>query len=120
MAVVKSGGREVIFSRTILAADDEYVEIAFNHGDNTFKFGITFRSYEGVSPKVNWSFLDDTLQIVVDGWNSPIGTALTEPVKLGNVDGTTFGFHLAQFRVGKINRADFQVLLGEGNYAQPQ
>lgn len=116
MHLQKVEDRQVIFAATILARDEELVTIEFSHENTDYKFGIQFLPGDPANKTAHWTYLNDTIQIVISGWNSSAGVALNRPQRLGvTEDGKDFGYHLASHHIGNINRADFQVMIG-GHY----
>lgn len=119
--VTQFGGREVILSQSILVADNEEAQIDTNLAGNPLKLTLKFVTNPEGKPQVHWTGEPQqaTLHFTIYNWVSPLGSSLFEPIRLGETpDGRSFGFQLVHFRIGKLNRADFYLLLG-GQYGKP-
>src|SRR5712664_2826246 len=116
--MIHIGDKQLVFSETFLLSDDEVAlfEVQVS-STNTVKVSLLF-SPEPSESMARWNLEDDILKLSFQGWRSPLGMCTQQPVRLGDVDGESLGFAVAQRLVGqKINLVTLQIYRG-GSYGQ--
>lgn len=109
--------KEVVFSTTIIVADDVEVEISNVLANWPYQFRLVFKPNDGISPNYIFTPTGNVLKMEFKCWNNSLGSSLINPVKIGTYhDGRNLGVMVFQHKAGNMNRVDFQILLG-GIYA---
>ncbi len=99
-------GREVLLSESLLIADNEEALINTTLGGQPLTLRIRFVTTGEKKSRFQWdTSTPGTIKFTIYDWENPLGTTLTEPVRLGEIgDGRPFGFQLAQWRVANWRR----------------
>ena len=115
-------GRELLLRESFLIKDNEEVEIKTEFGGQPLKLTIRFvksGSPVQTKPRIDWdTSTPGTIKFTATDWGNPVGTAVSEPIRLGEIGGKLFGFQLVQWRIGITNRVDFFLFVG-GEYGKP-
>ena len=111
------GERKLALRKTILIADNEEVRTNLTFGGKLLTLTIRFVADNGSKQRIDWDTRQpDTIKFTAYNWANALGSATPEPVLLGQMDdGRPFGFQLAHWRIGNLNRADFFLLVGGQN-----
>jgi hypothetical protein len=66
-------------------------------------------------PNGEWKSEDETVKFVFTNWNNPLGTAVLEPTKFGNLsDGRKVYFQLSYHYVSDLNAVSLYFLIDDG------
>ncbi len=115
---VEIGDKKVISFFSLIVPDGVPSTVESLTDGQTIKLKLLFYPNEGDQPWIDWQPEGDYLIINFRGWKNSLATATEKPVKIAtDPNGKNLGFMVAHWRVGSVNRIDFQLLLG-GNYEQ--
>jgi hypothetical protein len=82
--MVTIGDREVVFTGTFMAKNDERTVIETTILGTPFKFSMEFRE-DGESLSASWDASEGTPHFTFMNWKNPLGSCTTEPVKFGQI-----------------------------------
>ena len=115
---MKIGDKSVVSVSSLIVPDGDSASIESTIENQTIKIKLFFYPNEGDQPKIDWQPEGEYLNINFRGWTNSLATATNKPVKIAtDINGKILGFMVTHWRVGSINRVDFQLLLG-GTYEQ--
>ena len=114
--MVRIGDKEVVLQHTVLVLDEQPVTFEIPVRDSTLKLRLVcVQPGPGETQAANWKTIDGVLEIVLRGWNNPLGTALSPPERIGDLKGEPIWFQVATYRIAMLNVVHFLVLLGGTN-----
>ena len=112
------GDKKVVSVFSLIAPDDVPSSVETVIDSQAIKLKLHFHPNDGDQPRIDWQPEGEYLNIYFRGWKNSLGTATEKPVKIAtDPSGKILGFMVAHWRIGNVNRIDFQLLLG-GNYEQ--
>jgi len=109
--VEKIGDKKLIYRGAFLVPDGD--SVSFDADVEGWKINITvdFEDTDG-DQAVRIEATEPGAKITLVNWNSSIGTATVTPANLGaHSSGRKLYFMVSNYRVGKTNKLDFQLLL---------
>ena len=119
MTKVFKGDRVVAYAGTLLLKDDEPVRLVITFPLNApiSKEALTLellfknpkRRRTGVSSETG---SDKVVRLFFSGFRSPTGTALAEPIPVGQVNNEPLSLNLAHYWVNGYNMVHVEILLG--------
>jgi hypothetical protein len=108
---VRVEGRTLVYSQTVLIGDNQPALFTANIGQGAVPFEVTFVPAE--ESNTLWDSRVRPIKITCEGWKSPLGLMIAEPVYMGDVgDGTAFFFQIAQYFMAGGNLVHFFVWVG--------
>ena len=111
---VKIGDLQVLYSTILVVPMGETAEIEIPIGTWNLKIELVFEDDDGDNKKSGLRVypIEDKARILFMNWNNSIGTATIEPATLGHINtGQNISFLAANFRIGSVNKLDFQLLI---------
>jgi hypothetical protein len=110
----KIGNKEIVYRGSFLVPEGE--NVSFDADVSGWKVNVIVEFQDsGGEQGLQIEPTDSGAKIVLLNWNSSIGTALVSPANLGaHSSGKKLSFMVSNYRVGKTNKLDIQLLL-EGN-----
>lgn len=104
-----------VFDTTIILPISETAELSFPFEEANAAVKILFKdSSEDPSQVINLSDDKGAVLITFNNWTNSLGTALIEPVEFATSSrGTKLLMLATSWRIGTVNRLDFQVFVGE-------
>jgi hypothetical protein len=117
---MKVDDKEISFSETFIVRNDETIQ--FQHTILGSRITVVLRftgyKYPAEPAEYSWSITGDTITVEFKNWANPNGTATTNPIKIGDINGHPFGFVAAHHMIAaNIHLLHFQLLTG-GSYDQ--
>lgn len=118
------GGREVIFSDTLVQYDEEPIEIKFSRNPY-MRLRFTFLTDDSDNPSYHTNFISDNeLEIQLTNYNNPLGTGVS-PRRYGILGGRElfFGFVVRGFGKPVVRTVTLTISLGdvsEGGATEPE
>ena len=110
----KIGNKEIVYRGCFLVPEGESVSFDADVSGWQVNVIVEFED-SGGEQGLQIEATDSGAQIILLNWNSSIGTALVSPANLGaHSSGKKLSFMVSNYRVGKTNKLDIQLLL-EGN-----
>lgn len=110
----KIGDKEIVYRGSFLIPEGEIV--SFDADVSGWKVNVVVEFQDsGGEQGLQIERTDPGVKIVLLNWNSSIGTALASPAGIGShSSGKKLSVMLSNYRVGKTNKLDIQLLL-KGN-----
>jgi hypothetical protein len=115
-ATVRIYGQELVSAADFLVPDNMEASVAvpLALGMQTIRFTLQFVPAPEGQQGGTSSWINDSgvIKFTFVGWASPLGTAFTEPLRIGDVNGLPLFVQIAHRRIGFLNQATWYVLVG--------
>ncbi len=110
--LARIGERELAYSLTFMARDDEDVHFEAKIRDAVLPVSLKFVEPEAKEQAGDWRLENGVLSMEFKGWSNPLGTAINDPAKLGDLKGEPIWLDMAHHKVGVKNIVHFFLLVG--------
>ena len=110
------GDREIVHSCTLIVPEREQALISFAVGGWSINVEVAFEQGEDKEAEGSMDVYpvdNNRLRMTFKNWNNPLGTATSQPIRIGNTNRKReLSFLATHWRIGTINRMDILFLLG--------
>ncbi|WP_211456992.1 DUF6864 domain-containing function [Comamonas brasiliensis] len=117
MITIKTGGKDVLDSKTFLSLDLGETTITLGQGNEALSFIFNFITADDQDPKIGYQAIDEkTLKISLTNWKTPLGATLTEPTHVGTFSNRNLYIMFYVKKVGSVGEyreITFTAYLGE-------
>ncbi len=117
MSLITIGNNEFVFSQTFILPENEELSLAIPIQGWLIKLIFAFEITNNKNDRgIRIESKVDHAKIIFLNWDNSLGTATVQPIEIGkHSNGNTLYLMATNYRIGKVNKLDVQILLGGAN-----
>jgi hypothetical protein len=103
--------KELAFSATVIAKDEEPIEMEAAVLGNKIRIGLRFVR-EG-DQTASWKWTDGRVDFTFKGWTNALGSSFADHQPFGDVGGRPIFMNVAHFCISNMHLMHFSVMAGD-------